>query len=142
MSLQEDINQLVALIHSRLASAGVAAGQIVSTPVDLSPQIAAIPDQQPIDFSAVVSALTAAADQIDALGGDSSALRAAAGGVNDQSVDLSTVKAALTESGSKMGAISENLDRAARATGDHLEGAATMTSLLIDQSNYGGSEVS
>jgi hypothetical protein len=142
MSLQDDINELVELIHSRIASATAAAGQIVSTPVDLSDQIAAIPSAQPIDFGAVVTALTAAADQIDALGGDSSTLRAATGGVNNQSVDLSTVKTALTDSGSQMGSISNNLDRAAAATGDHLEAASTMTSLLIDQSNYSGSEVS
>lgn len=130
------------MIHTKLASAEGAAAEIVPTPVDLSEQIAAIPDQQPVDFSPIVSALTAAADQIDALGGDSLALRVATGGVSNQSVDLSSVKAALTQGESQMGSISENLDRAAKATGDHLQCQSTMVSLLVDQSNYGGSEVS
>lgn len=140
MSLQTDINEQVEHIHTKLDSATVAAGQIVSTPVDISDQIAAIPSEQAINLRSVVNALTAAADQIDALGGDSSTLRAAAGAVNNPSIDLTTVKAALTESGSQMSSISQNLDRAAKATGDHLESASTMVGLLIDQSNYSGSE--
>jgi hypothetical protein len=140
MSLQDDVNAQVALIHSNIASAAAAAGEIVPTPVDLSDQIAAIPDEQPVNFSPVIDALLAVADQVDGLGGDSSALRAAIGGVADQSINLSTVKTALTESGSLLGSVSENLDRAATSTRDHLQAAAISVSLLIDQSNYSGSD--
>jgi hypothetical protein len=138
MSLQDDVNEEVGLIHAKLESASAAAGQVESVDVDLSAEIAAIADEQAVDFGPVGIALTAVADAIDALGGDSSAVRAAIAGLGSQSVNLAPVKEALEAAAEVMTSINENANLVATATTDHLAGTASAVDLLIDQSNFSG----
>jgi hypothetical protein len=135
MGLPEDI----ATIHAKIEAASAAAGDIQSTPVDLTDEINAINDQQ-VDFDPVIAALIAAADAIDGLSGDSSTLRLLVAAIQNQSIGFGAVKNALTAGESIMNSLSTNLDGAGGAVSPHVEASELMVSLLIDQSNFSGEE--
>lgn len=138
MNLQEDVNNQIAGIQAKLESAADAAEQFESTPVDLSEEIEAIPDEQEVSFVAIVTALLAICDAIDAMSGDTTTARIAIAGISGGSVSFATVKAALTKVDELMNGVSQNLDRTSAATGDHLAAGAGMKNLLIDQSGFDG----
>jgi hypothetical protein len=103
MSLQDDVNADVATIHAQIATA----------------QAVSLPGSATINLAAVVNALNAAANAIDAQGGNSASLRTAIGQIQNPTVDLSQLNTAVSS---------------------HLSASAGMASLLIDQSNFDGSE--
>jgi len=137
MSLQDDVNIQVGTIKAKLASAAAAADQFVTTPVDLGETIDAIEDIE-LDNGPVASALAAICDAIDALGGDTIAARAAITLIGNETIAFAPLKAALTEVGTVMSAVSENLGHAATSARDQIEGGTGIVSLLIDQSNFDG----
>lgn len=98
---QEAVNDKVASIQSDLTAA----------------QAANLPASAPVSFDPIVEALEAAADAIDALSGDSSALRTKIALIQNQSIDLSAIKT---------------------ASDNHLSAQATIVDLLITQSNFDG----
>ncbi len=98
---QEDVNDKVASLQSDLAEA----------------QGANLPASASVNFEPVVEALEAAADAIDALTGDSSALRAKIALIQNQSIDLSAIKT---------------------ASDKHLDAQTIIVDLLITQSNFDG----
>lgn len=140
MSTQEEINTEVAAIHSQLNAAIVTAGEIESTVVNLGALLAAIDGQQTVSFAAVKNALTAAADAIDANGGNSSGLRSATNAIGNAQINFAPVKNALSEVENLLSSLATNLDRAASSGSDHLGAVSGMVSLLIDQSNYDGAD--
>lgn len=119
MSLQDDVNAEVALVNEKISAASTAAGAVAGL-------VAAIPDSEAVVLSAIVAGFGAVADAIDALGGNSSGIRTAAGNIENGSVSLVSVKAALTG--------------CAGAITPHTQATSAMAGLLIAGSNYAGLE--
>ncbi|MGA9774013.1 MAG: hypothetical protein WBV94_33590 [Blastocatellia bacterium] len=138
MSLQDDVNERVGAIKTKLASASAAADQFDPTAVDLSETIEAIEDEVEVDNGPVATALLAICDAIDANGGDTVAARAAIASIGNGAINFAPLKTALTQVGEVMSAVSENLGHAATSARDHIEGGVGIVSLLIDQSNFDG----
>jgi hypothetical protein len=108
MSLQDDVNAQIEGIQSSLADAGAV------LPVEQSFTVM-------IDFGPTRTALTEAANAIDALLGDSSVLRSAIEGIEDQEQEV------VIPLGGQNAAI-----------GSTVSAANGMVSLLITQSNFDG----
>lgn len=100
---QEEVNAQVAAIQTDLAEA----------------QAANLPASATVNFATIIDALTAAADAIDANGGNTATFRAKIALIQDQSLDLSAIKT---------------------ASDSHLAAQVNIVDLLVTGSNFDGAE--
>jgi hypothetical protein len=101
MALQDDVNAQVAVIRNQLDAA----------------QAVTLPDAVTVSFEAIRMALSAAADAVDALGGDGSGIRGQIDRIEDAALSLAEYN---------------------NAVSSHLAATSGMIDLLITNSHFDG----